>query len=49
MCNAMMAKFARDSVMSAVNNLFESLEKADTTLLKSCFASNAVLQTIQDN
>lgn len=38
-----------DSVITTINNLFESMKKADTVLLKNCFSPNAVLQTIKDD
>ena len=43
------AQFASDSIMAAVNSLFEGMKKADTNLLKNCFSSDAIMQTIQDN
>lgn len=43
------AQSASDSVMAAVNSLFEGMKKADTNLLKNCFSSDAIMQTIQDN
>jgi hypothetical protein len=43
------AQASRDSVVAAVNKLFEGMIKADTSLLKDCFSSNALMQTIQDN
>jgi len=49
MSGAIQAQSARDSVMAAVNNLFEGMKRADTILLKNCFSANAVMQTIQDN
>jgi Putative lumazine-binding len=49
MSKAIIAQSARDSVMAAVNDLFEAMKKADTVLLKNCFSPNAVMQTIQDN
>lgn len=42
------AQSARDSVLKTVHQLFEGMQKADTSLLKNCFAENAVLQTIQE-
>ncbi len=35
-----------DSVKAVVNNLFTAMITSDTVLLKSCFAENAILQTI---
>lgn len=43
------AQSARDSVIAAVNMLFEAMKKADTFLLKNCFSANAVLQTMKDD
>lgn len=43
------AQSASDSIMAAVNSLFEGMKKADTNLLKNCFSSDAIMQTIQDN
>ena len=43
------AQPARDSVIAAVNCLFKGMKNADTALLKSCFSSNAVLQTIHED
>ncbi|MEO5892071.1 MAG: nuclear transport factor 2 family protein [Ferruginibacter sp.] len=43
------AQPARDSVIAAVNKLFEGMKKADTALLKNCFSPNAVLQTIKND
>ena len=40
---------ARDSVIAAVNCLFKGMKNADTALLKSCFSSNAILQTIRED
>jgi len=47
--NEINAQSARDSVMTTINNLFEGMKKADTVLLKNCFAPVAVMQTIQEN
>ena len=43
------AQPARDSVVAAVNKLFVAMKSADTALLRDCFASNAVLQTIKED
>ena len=40
------AQSAKDSVMTAVKNLFTGMKNADAALVKSCFTENAVLQTI---
>lgn len=45
---AVTAQSSRDSVIAAVNKLFDAMKKADTVLLKDCFSPNAVLQTIKD-
>lgn len=44
---AVNAQTTRDSVVAAVNRLFEAMKTADTVLLKQSFSSNAVLQTIK--
>jgi Domain of unknown function (DUF4440) len=46
---AVNAQSTRDSVIAAVNQLFEAMKKADTVLLKNCFSASAVLQTIKDD
>ena len=46
---AVNAQSTRDSVIASVNNLFETMKKADTVLLKNFFSPNAVLQTIKDD
>ncbi|OYX91564.1 MAG: hypothetical protein B7Y76_13980, partial [Sphingobacteriia bacterium 35-40-5] len=38
-----------DSVKNAVNNLFIAMKTTDQSLLTSCFADSAVLQTITKN
>jgi len=43
------AQNAEDSVKQVVNDLFTAMKNADTGLLRSCFSSNAVLQTIVKN
>ena len=43
------AQSAEDSIKKTVNNLFKSMNTSDTALLKSCFAENAVLHSIQRN
>ena len=43
------AQPTRDSILTTVNNLFTAMKTADTALLTSCFSSNAVLQTIQND
>ena len=40
------AQTEQDSVKITINNLFTAMRNADTILLKSCFANNAILQTI---
>ncbi len=40
------AQTAEDSVKQVVSTLFSAMKKADSTLLKSCFADNMLLQTI---
>jgi len=47
--NMVNAQSTRDSVITAVNNLFEAMKNAKTVLLKNCFSPNAVLQTIRHN
>jgi hypothetical protein len=44
---AAIAQTGKDSVITAVNHLFEAMKKADTVLLKNCFSPTAVMQTIQ--
>jgi hypothetical protein len=43
------AQSAVDSVKNAVNNLFIAMKTTDQSLLTSCFADSAVLQTITKN
>src|SRR6188768_1196397 len=43
------AQPSRDSIIAAVNCLFKGMKNADTSLLKTCFSPNAVLQTIQED
>lgn len=43
------AQSTRDSVIAAVNQLFEGMKNADTILLQHSFSPNAVLQTIDDS
>jgi hypothetical protein len=40
------AQTAEDSVKSVINRLFEGMKQADTAMIRSCFASNMVMQTI---
>ncbi len=40
------AQSTEDSVKAVVTNLFTAMIKADTALLKTCFADSMVLQTI---
>ena len=40
------AQTAEDSVKATVNNLFTAMKNADTTLLKSTLANEAIFQTI---
>jgi len=42
------AQSTRDSVVAAVNKLFDAMKKADTVMLKDCFSPNALLQTIKE-
>lgn len=37
-----------DSVKACINKLFIAMKNSDTTLLKTCFADSAFLQTIQN-
>jgi hypothetical protein len=39
---------ATDSVKQTVNTLFDAMRKGDSTLLKSTFATNMILQSISD-
>jgi len=41
------AQQTRDSIVVAVDNLFEAMRNADGVALKNCFSPNAVLQSIQ--
>ena len=41
------AQSAKDSITTAVNNLFIAMKMADTVLLKKCFSPNALMQTIK--
>jgi hypothetical protein len=43
------AQTAEDSVKATVNRLFEGMKNADTTLLKSAFTNEPILQTIATN
>lgn len=38
-----------DSVKAAINMLFTSMKTSDSSLLVSCFADSAILQTIMQN
>ncbi len=40
------AQSEQDSIKSTINNLFIAMKNADTVLLRSCFVSNPILQTI---
>jgi hypothetical protein len=42
------AQSSKDSVVATVNRFFEGMKNADTFVLKSTLASNAILQTIRD-
>ncbi|MEO6405374.1 MAG: nuclear transport factor 2 family protein [Ferruginibacter sp.] len=44
--NKAQAQTAEDSVKKVVNNLFTAMITSDSTLLKTCFADGAILQTI---
>lgn len=47
LCSSMLrAQTAVDSVKATINNLFTAMKTADSTLLKSCFADSAIMQTI---
>ena len=41
--------YAQDTtgVKKVIENMFIAMKTSDTTLLKSCFSANAVVQTIQ--
>jgi hypothetical protein len=43
------AQSSIDSVKNAVNNLFVAMKTIDQSLLTSCFADSAILQTITNN
>jgi hypothetical protein len=38
-----------EQIKACINNLFTAMKTIDTTLLKSCFANDAILQTIISN
>ncbi|GAB2809323.1 nuclear transport factor 2 family protein [Ferruginibacter profundus] len=40
------AQSAEDSVKTVISKLFEGMKNSDTTLLKTAFADNAILQTV---
>jgi|SRR6185503_5116506 len=40
---------ATDSVKQTINTLFDAMRKGDSTLLKSTFAKNMILQSISDD
>lgn len=42
-------KTEKDAVKESVENLFTGMKNADTTMIKSVFANNAILQTITKN
>lgn len=43
------AQSSRDSVVTAINQLFIAMKQADTVLLKECFSPNVIFQTIRNN
>ncbi|THU30423.1 nuclear transport factor 2 family protein [Niastella caeni] len=43
------AQTTEDSVKAIINRLFEGMKNADTTLLKSAFAEDPILQTVATN
>ena len=47
-CNYVKAQSADDSVRLVVNQLFNAMKDADSALLVSTFADNAILQTVVD-
>lgn len=47
-CSAQ-AQTTEDSVKATINRLFEGMKNADTTLLKSAFTGDPILQTIATN
>jgi hypothetical protein len=44
--NFVFSQTAEDSVKATINKLFEGMKSADGTVISSCFADSAVLQTI---
>lgn len=48
LCNGIKAQSPEDSVKATVNQLFTAMQNSDSALLVSCFADNAILQTIAE-
>ena len=42
------AQSAKDSAVATINRFFEGMKNADTSVLRSTLASNAILQTIRN-